>query len=148
MGFIKSLALIVLLCSCTAKSNIKTVNPLQQKPLSPEQTQELISEVSSNWFYGQGVGDTAIKTTTAIIFPPYAIALLGNSLLGFAGYESIGISDLVPGAVGRGLEKGYNEVSSTPGRLTSVVGGEKYRTRAEIKKRMEKYLKLVEKRKV
>lgn len=150
MGFFRSFALIVLLCSCTAVSNsntnLKGFTPTQkQKVLTPEQTKELLSEASGNWFYGQGVGDTAIKTTAAVLFPPYAIALLGNSILGLSGYEKIGIGDIVPGAVGRGLEKGYNEVSSAPGRLTSAVGGEKYRTRSDIRKRMEKYLKLVEK---
>ena len=54
---------------------------LARRPLPSDQSGRLAEAAVSNWAYGQGLGDTAVKAGAAIAFPPYLLVLAGNAAL-------------------------------------------------------------------
>ena len=117
--------------------NVKEVT---QKPLTPEQSQELLGEVGNNWLYGQGVGETTLMVGTSIVFPPYAIWVLGNAALDVSGYEPLRISDALPEEQGKVWKETYDSVTSGPGRVSASIAGEEFRTQEVAKERIERVL--------
>lgn len=123
------------------KSPDVDIGKLVSKPLPPEKTGELIEEVGTNWFYGQGVGNTAIAATTAIVFPPYAVYLLGNAALTVGGYEPLNASDLLPDEDRQEWCEFYDTIASGPGRLNAAVAGREFRTKEAAR---ENVLKIIQ----
>ena len=113
---------------------------VEGEPLSPEETKELLSETAGNWFYGQGLGDSTLKVGTAVVFPPYALVLLGNAGLTLAGYEAVGVSNFLPEGSREGWQEFYDTVTSVPGQTTARVANKEFRDQEEIDKRMSRYL--------
>ena len=111
------------------------------KPMPPEKSKEFLSDVSSDWFYGQGVGGTALAVGTVVLFPPYAIYLLGNGILSLSGYEPITVSGALPEEQGNAWNSVYSTVTSAPGRVNAAVAGREFVTEEQSAKTIERYLK-------
>lgn len=112
-----------------------------QNPLTPEETQELLGEVGNNWWYGEGVGDTAATVGTVVLFPPYAALLAGNAALNLTGYESIWLSDLLPEEDREQYRDTYRSITSMPGKANAELAGEEFRNEEEARRRLERFLK-------
>lgn len=93
---------------------------------TPEEADEELSKFGRHWFYGPGIGQTMANVGTAVVFPPYALYLLGNAGLTVAGYEPLYITSALPEAPRRYILQAYDGVTSVPGRLTSAVARERY----------------------
>lgn len=131
-------------CELLKKKEDPTVPDISQmakKPLSPEETEALLGQVGENWWYGQGVGGTALNAGAIVAFPPYAAYLLANGLLSVSGYEPIEISGALPPEEKKAYDEAYSEVTSGPGRLNAAVAGEEFRTETVAKEKLEPYLK-------
>ena len=111
------------------------------KPLPPEKTQELVEDVTGNWFYGQGVGETALAAGTIVAFPPYAIYVVGNGVLSLAGYKPIHVTDALPDKAKEGWDSVYDGVTSSPGHLTSAVAGKEFREKDVISDKMNEFMR-------
>ena len=104
-----------------------------QKPLSPEKTEALVSQVGENWVFGQGVGETALNVGTAVVFPPYIVYLLGNAALGLSGHEELRPSELLPDEPKEAWQSIYGAVTESPGRVAAAAAGREFRTKEVIK---------------
>ena len=62
------------------------------KPIPPDKAKQVLSEAGSNFAYGPGLGDAAVTVGTVVVFPPYALYLLGNAVLSLSGYEPVTVS--------------------------------------------------------
>lgn len=94
---------------------------------TPEEAQEILQDAWYSWIYGQGVGRTALNVGTVVLFPPYALYLLGNAGLQFAGYEPLYVTDALPEQSRKVVLSGVDEITSVPGRLNAAVFREEFR---------------------
>lgn len=117
--------------------DLKTI---ASKPLSPDETKELLSETAGNWFYGQGIGETALTVGTIVLFPPYAAYVVGNAALSVSGYEPLYITNALPDAGKKGFDSVYDAVTQSPGKVTAAVAGKEFRTNDVISEDMKKRL--------
>ncbi len=117
--------------------DLKTI---ASKPLSPDETKELLSETAGNWFYGQGIGETALTVGTIVLFPPYAAYGVGNAALSVSGYEPLYITNALPDAGKKGFDSVYDAVTQSPGKVTAAVAGKEFRTNDVISEDMKKRL--------
>lgn len=92
---------------------------------SNTQNQKL-EEFSSAWLYGHGMGRTMLNVGTVIVFPPYALYLLGNAGLQLAGYEELRLSALLPEPAEELFSGAYNGVTSVPGRISAEIAGREF----------------------
>ena len=126
------LVVVVVFCAfgCTPKpvpdQNLN--DQLNSAPLDPNKIGPVLETVGSNWWFGQGVGETALMVGTVVIFPPYLIAVLGNEALDLSGYEKITVSGTLPGEAGEQWSEAYNSVTSLPGKLNSAIADREYVT--------------------
>ena len=111
-----------------------------EKPLPPEKNQELLEKVGGNWLYGQGVGETLLTAGTIFAFPPYAIYVVGNGALSLAGYERIALVDALPEKPKETVNSVYDAVTEVPGRVSSTIAGEDFRTNERNEADMKKFL--------
>lgn len=118
----------------------KLMKASMNEPLSPENTNELLNEVGSNWLFGQGMGETAATIGTIVVFPPYALWVLGNAALQLSGEEPIEVSRILPEESGKVWRTTYDEITSVPGRTTAAVAGETYRSQEVARDRIEAVL--------
>ncbi len=107
-----------------------------KKPLSPEQTEELLDEVGSNWLYGQGIGETALTVGAIAAFPPYAILVLGNAALQISGEEPVGLSTVLPDEAAETWTSAYDGVTSVPGQGIAYVSDEDFRDKETARERI------------
>jgi hypothetical protein len=114
------------------------------KPLPPEEAKEILSELGGNFAYGPGLGDTAVNVGTVVLFPPYAVYLVGNALLSFSGYEPITVSSLLPEEDGKNWSDSYDQLVSGPGKMVAAMAGREYRSREVGKIKMQELLKRIE----
>lgn len=132
--------LLVLPVACTpAKTEnqaVPSLGQITQKPLSEEESQKLLGTVGENWFYGQGVGETALAAGTVFLFPPYAFYLLGNAVLGLSGYEQMRLSDALPEEERKNWLSVYDGVTSAPGQVSAAVAGREFITKEHAKDRV------------
>ena len=129
-------------CSALKPAEPDPTTQLTQKPIPPEKAPELAQDVASNWFYGQGLGDTAITVGTVVAFPPYLVVVLGNAALSLSEYEPVTVSSLLPEKTGEAWKQGYDSIASAPGKVTAAAAGKEFRTPEVIKEEItEKYLK-------
>ncbi len=108
-----------------------------EKPLPPEKTKEVLSEVGANWWYGQGLGETALNVGTVIVFPPYALVLIGNAALSLSGFEPVSISDALPEKGREAWRTVYNGVTEAPGRVTAAIANEEFRSKETAGERLK-----------
>lgn len=114
---------------------------LTEKPMPPDQAQELLGEMGSNWLYGQGVGQTVLNAGAIYVFPPYGLYVLGNSLLSFTGYEPLYVSNLLPDEEKKQFNVFYDNLTSAPGRVNAAIAGKEYRSQDVVRHRLEKFSK-------
>lgn len=134
------LLFVLLFPSCT-----QTVSPPQASPPPSNSTTTPntgkakadpyaeLNKKSTEWFYGQGVGDTIINVGGIVIFPPYAVVVVGNAVATLAGYQPVGISDALPEEAGKQWKEAYSSVASTPGRVNAALAGKDYYQRPDTK---------------
>lgn len=67
-----------------------------------------------------------LNVGTVVLFPPYALYLLGNAGVAFAGYEPLYVTDALPEPAKKEVLGLYNGVTGVPGRLNALVAGERY----------------------
>lgn len=123
-----------------AKPNISFFKSAIEQPLSPENTEELLSEVGSNWLYGQGLGESALTIGTIAVFPPYALWVVGNAALQLSGEEPLEVSSMLPGESGEIWRSTYDGITSLPGHTSAVVAGEEFRSKDVARERIEAVL--------
>lgn len=99
------------------------------KPMSNEQAKEAISEIGGNFAYGPGLGDAAVQVGTVVVFPPYALYLLGNAVLSLSGYEPVTVASLLPEEQGKSWSRTYDSAVSGPGKVVAAMAGHEYRSR-------------------
>lgn len=102
---------------------------LAQKPLPPENAEEVLSEIGESWLYGPGLGQTALNVGAMVVFPPYAIYVVGNSILSMSGYEPLYVTDLLPDSERAEVNDVYDEVTTAPGRVSAAIAGKEFRSR-------------------
>lgn len=96
--------------------------------MTSEQAKDVLGIVGGNFAYGSGLGDVALNVGTAVVFPPYALYLLGNAVLSVSGYEPVTISSLLPEEDGKQWSETYNTFVSGPGRVVAAMSGHEYRS--------------------
>jgi len=132
LQFIILFLLLPVLSACSVlqkKENKESVNVKDVKPLKPEESKALIKDVAGNWFYGHGLGNSMLQVGTIVAFPPYAVVAVGNAVLNLSGYESIGVSTVLPEKSKKKWNSMYDYVTSGPGRMTSAMAGKEFVTR-------------------
>ena len=113
------------------------------KPMPPDKAKEVLSEIGQNFAYGPGLGDAALNIGTAVVFPPYAIYLLGNALLSVSGYEPVTVASLLPEEQGKTWSRTYDSVVSGPGKVVAAVAGREYRSRDVAEEKMRTVLESI-----
>jgi len=96
------------------------------KPPTADELQEGLSEFGHRWFFGPGFGRTAVNVGTAVVFPPYALYLVGQAVTRMAGYEPYTISDAIPEPLHSPSMVVYEGVTDAPGLLNSFLFGEQF----------------------
>lgn len=121
---------------CGILKERKTKPPvIQTQPMSEEEAQAKLSSLGEDWLYGPGFGSTVLNVGAIALFPPYAVYVLGNALIGAAGYEELYASKLLPEEDERDLNSFYNAAVSGPGRIAAVCADTEYRTPESIERR-------------
>lgn len=108
-----------------------------QKPMTPEAASSVISEMGENWLYGPGLGQTALNVGAMVVFPPYALYVVGNSVLSMSGYEPLYVSDLLPEGERDEVNTMYDEVTTAPGRVSAALAGKEFRSKEVAAERMK-----------
>ena len=98
----------------------------QEKPPTPAELKAQLGPALKNWFYGPGLGRTAANVSTAVLFPPYLIYLVGNAGLTLVGAGPLYVTDALPEQPRQYMLSAYEEVTGVPGRLTAAVAREDY----------------------
>ena len=93
---------------------------------TPEENGEVLRQAGRRWIYGQGVGQTMLNIGAVVLFPPYAIYLVGNAGLALAGYQPLYVTDALPTNVRKNYLGAYNGVTSVPGRISASIAGEDF----------------------
>lgn len=114
------------------------------KPMPPEKAKQVLSEIGKNFAYGPGLGDAAVNIGAVVVFPPYAIYLLGNAALSLSGYEPITISAVLPSDDGKAWSDTYDTIVSGPGKMVAAMAGHEYRSREVADAKMQTILKSIE----
>jgi hypothetical protein len=110
--------------------------PLPDDSIQPEKAKEALSEVGGNWFYGPGLGNAALNVGAIYLFPPYAAYVLGNAMIGLAGYEEVYISDALPEPDRKQFQEVYTNIADAPGRFTAALAGKEFRTKESARERL------------
>lgn len=139
--------LAALVASSSGCSLIKKKPPEQPdefavvgKEMPPEQAKQVLNEVGGNFAYGPGLGDTAVSVGTVVVFPPYAIYLLGNAVLSVSGYEPVTVASTLPEESGRQWSDTYDHIVSGPGKMVAAMAGHEYRSREVADARLKRAL--------
>jgi hypothetical protein len=92
-----------------------------------EKTEEQLEGIGEWWFFGPGLGHSILNIGTVVVFPPYAIYLLGNAGLALAGKEPVRIINILPsGGPREVINDSIDGICSVPGRLTAAAGRRPY----------------------
>lgn len=97
-----------------------------EKPPTPDQLNAQLQNGAHDWFYGKGFGRTILNVGAIVLFPPYAIYVLGNAGLQMAGVDPLYMSDALPSGARKGVNEAYDIVTSAPGKLNARVAGEEF----------------------
>ena len=118
--------------------SLRMAKEVLEKPLPPEQAEEILEVAGGNYIYGQGVGRTALNVGATVLFPPYGIYLLGNALLDYKGYQTYYVTDILREKGKQGWDRVYDTVTSAPGRVLAGLAGEDFRSDDEANRRLDK----------
>lgn len=108
--------------------------------------EEIVDTASNSWFYGEGLGEAAVNVGTTVAFPPYAIYLLGNTVLDLAGYEKIGVSTFLSNDSKQKWRKAYSGVVGIPGSLTAVASSKQFVDSEEAEEKIVKIINKINQR--
>lgn len=98
-----------------------------ERAQNQDNTEELtLSNLGSRWLYGQGLGTSMVNISTSILFPPYAVYLLGNAGLEIAGLQTFYATDALPEKPRAFVLEFYDGLTSVPGRLAALIAGRSY----------------------
>ena len=143
--FIIALIFPLLMSGCSMlKERPKTENDefsIIGKEIPPKEAKKVLHEVGQNFAYGPGLGDTVLNVGAVVIFPPYAIYLIGNAALSLSGYEPITVSSVLPEKDGKVWSESYDRMVSGPGKVAAAMAGHEYRSRQVAEERMQTVLK-------
>ena len=136
-----------LVCGAAACGVVKEKSPdkpdemsIVGKDIPPEKAKEVLHEVGGNFAYGPGLGDTAVNVGTVVVFPPYAIYLLGNAVLSLSGYEPVTVASMLPEEHGKQWSSTYDQIVSGPGKMVAAMAGHEYRSREVADQRLKRVL--------
>lgn len=106
----------------SARASLGTdATPAPGSPEATEQLQSQMNDFAYTWFYGPGIGQTFLNVGTVVLFPYYAVYLLGNAGLTLAGYEPLYLTDALPEGARQSVNEVYSDVTSTPGRVNAHI---------------------------
>jgi hypothetical protein len=114
------------------------------KPIPPDKAKQVLSEAGGNFAYGPGLGDAAVTVGTVVVFPPYALYLLGNAVLSLSGYEPVTVSSMLPDEQGKAWSSTYDSLVSGPGKVVAAMSGHEYRSREVGDAKMKAVLSSIE----
>lgn len=123
----------------------EVVSPASLGSIPPEKAGEAAKEVGKNWLYGPGLGSAAVNVGAIMVFPPYALYVLGNGVLNVAGYEGYYWSDMLPEEEKQQYITFYDSVTGGPGRIAAAVAGKEFRSKEVAKERLKPYFTNTEK---
>lgn len=129
--FVALLAIISITTGCSSifkEKEVKEPTIIDTASLSQEEAKRALTTGTSNWFYGQGLGDTTVKVAGSILFPPYAVYVLGNAAVEMAGYEGFYVTNALPEPYREGTVGLYDTVTSVPGRVASTLSGTEFKS--------------------
>ncbi len=109
---------------------------LATQPMTQEKRSAALKEAGKNWLYGEGLGSMALNVGTAVLFPPYALFLLGNVAISASGYEPLGVSTLLNNDAKEKWQSHYSDFVSGPGRIGAMIADEDYRDRKIAKEKL------------
>lgn len=112
----------------------------RRQPLTAQESEEVLGVVAENWLYGPGLGRSALNIGTVVLFPPYAVYVLGNALLDVSGFQPMYITDLLPEDERQDYNRVFDSVTGAPGRLTAAMAGKEFRSPDVGKQRLENVL--------
>ena len=140
------LGAFVLLAACALKKQPSDgeLVELAKQPIPPERAGAVLEEAGENFLYGHGVGETALTVGSVLLFPPYALYVLGNGALSLSGYEPLEVSRALPEKERREWNEVYDAVTALPGEAAAAVAGEQFRDRDTVKQRTRSMLKAVQ----
>ncbi len=96
------------------------------KAVKDDTAGEQLEGIGTWWLFGPGLGHSILNIGTAVLFPPYALYLLGNAGLALAGEEPIKIVNILPHGPRELVSNSIDSVCSVPGRITSAVAQRPY----------------------
>lgn len=120
-------------------AEVDSVSAVSQ-PMSSEKAKAVLGEVGSNFVYGPGLGDATVNLGAVIVFPPYLVYLLGNTVLSLSGYQPVTVSSVLPDDAGKAWSNGYDTVVSGPGRFVAATAGREYRSQEVADERLRTIL--------
>ena len=107
--------------------SLSEVAEASAKPPDQAELEGDLGEVTKDFAYGPGLGRASLNVATVILFPPYAIYLVGNALLSLGGYDQLHVTDALPEKGRDAVLSVYDGVTSVPGRLTAGIANEEFR---------------------
>lgn len=97
------------------------------KAVKNDTANDQLKGVGEWWLFGPGLGHSILNIGTAVLFPPYALYLLGNAGLALAGEEPIRIVNILPeGGPREAVNNTLDGICSVPGRITSGIAQRPY----------------------
>lgn len=138
---LQSLVIVVLCismgCGVIKKRPESEPSPFEmaKKPMTQEEAKQVLEEQGGDFIYGTGIGSSALNLSGIVLFPPYALYLLGNSLLTLSGYENVYFTDALPEESKQQWNDAYDGITGAPGRVAASLAGEEYRDRELIEDR-------------
>ena len=97
-------------------------------------------KLAETFYTVPGLGTAALNVGAIVLFPPFAIYVVGNAVANLAGYEGVYVSDALPEEDRKDFNDGYDTVVSAPGRVTAAVAGKEFRSKDVAKTRLETVL--------
>ena len=131
----------VVACSSSGVSKVRPTNPLvaQSKDftlaaqnLEPQQAKEILADTGENVIYGETVGDLSMRVVGGVLFPPYGLYLLANTLLEVGGQQGVYVTDALPDEEREQWSQTYGGVAGVPGRISAAIAGKEFRDKEYI----------------
>ncbi len=109
----------------------------QQAPNAQVAKQQINTQLGK-WFYGHGFGRSALNIGTIVVFPPYALYLLGNAGIELAGYDPLYITNVFPEEPRKGILDLYDGITSIPGRVNATIADKNFVDTPSVKRTVNK----------
>lgn len=90
-------------------------------PPKPEELGYELREAGEQWFFGYGFGRTMLNVGTIVVFPAYALYLLGNAVLQLCGYDGLYVTNILPSKIREPVMQVYDGVTYAPGKVNSFI---------------------------